>query len=117
MTPALLGSLTTVAVSPVLFVPTTVGLGGATIIPTDGTRSVAEADFVLSVTDVPVTVTVKSLPGGVAGAVYVIAVPLAVSIVPQAGEHAEPFCCRVQFTMPPVGSLFTVPLIINAAPT
>jgi hypothetical protein len=69
VTPALLGSFTRVAVRPVLFVPSTVWVAGATVIPTDGTSSVAEVDLDVSVADVPVTVTVMSLAGGLAGAV------------------------------------------------
>ena len=69
LTPWLLLSFTRVAVSWALWVPTTVGVAGATAIPIDGTSSVAEADFVLSVADAPVAVTVISLAGGVVGAV------------------------------------------------
>ena len=68
LTPALVMSFTSVAVTPVVLVTITVAVGGVTEIPTDGTSSVAEADFVGSVTEVPVTVTVILLTGGVAGA-------------------------------------------------
>lgn len=69
LTPWLFLLFTRVAVSGTLWVPTTVGVAGATAIPIDGTSRVAEADFVLSVADSPVAVTVMSLAGGVAGAV------------------------------------------------
>jgi len=47
------------------------------------------------------------LTGTVAGAVNVVAVPLAVDAglrVPHAGAQFVPFCVRVQFTPPLVGS-------------
>jgi hypothetical protein len=117
VTPAFVLSFTSVADNPVLFVPSTVTVAGATVIPTDGTSSVAEADFVASAAEVPVSVTVILLFGGVAGAAYVVLVPFAGDTVPQPGEHAAPFCSKVQLRFPPVGSLFTVPLIINVAAT
>jgi hypothetical protein len=43
--------------------------------------SVAELDFEVSAADVAVTVIVAPPPGHVAGAVYVMAVPLAVEFV------------------------------------
>ena len=69
VTPLLFLSFSRVAVNCTLWLPTTVGVAGATEIPTDGTTRVEEADFVLSVADVPVTVSVMSLAGGVVGAV------------------------------------------------
>lgn len=44
-------------------------------------------------------------------------VVLAGETVPQAGEHALPFCANVQFTFPLLESLFTVPLICTVLPT
>jgi hypothetical protein len=71
-----------------------------------GTVTVAEDDFVVSVADVAVTFTVRSLGGG-GGAVYVVATPLAVEVgetVPQgAGEQDT-----LQVTPPLVRSLLTV---------
>ena len=64
------------------------------------TVTVAEADFVGSATDAAVTVTF-GIAGTVAGAVYVVGVPLVVlvgAIVPHPGEHAAPACERVQVT-------------------
>jgi hypothetical protein len=92
LTPALVMSFTSVAVTPVFCVTSTVAVSGATAIPTDGTSSVAEADFVASVADVPVTVTVMLLAGGVAGALYVVLGDACTGeSVPQPGEHAPPF--------------------------
>ena len=69
VTPWLLVSFTSVAVSDVLWLPTTVGVAGVTEIPTEGTSNAAVPDFVASVADVPVTVTFILLAGGVTGAV------------------------------------------------
>ena len=69
VTPLLLESPATVAVNrEVLPAPTAVE-AGATDTATEGTVMVAEVDFVLSVTEVAVNVTVKLLAGGLAGAV------------------------------------------------
>ena len=68
VTPRLLLSFTSVAVRFALWVPSTVGDAGETVIATEGTSRAAEADLVASVTDVPVRVTVILLAGGVAGA-------------------------------------------------
>jgi hypothetical protein len=61
--------LLTVAVNCVLFPASTVAVGGATETLAAGTVIVAEFDFVVSVTEVAVTVTVRALAGGLAGAV------------------------------------------------
>lgn len=68
VTPFPLGSLKSVAVSGPVALASTLGAAGATVNPTEGTTTVAEADFVMSVADVPVTVTFKLLAGSVAGA-------------------------------------------------
>jgi hypothetical protein len=62
-------SFTRVAVNATLFVPTTVAAAGATVIPIEGMSRLAEADLLLSVAEVAVTITVILLVGGVAGAV------------------------------------------------
>jgi hypothetical protein len=68
-TPLLLGSFTSVADSAAVVFASTFGAGGVTVTPTEGTTTVAEADFVESVAEVPVTVIVMLLAGNVAGAV------------------------------------------------
>lgn len=67
VTPLLLGSFTSVAVTCPVVLARTLGEAGATVTPTDGTITVAEADFVLSVAELPVTVTLMLLAGRVAG--------------------------------------------------
>jgi hypothetical protein len=62
-------SFTSIAVNVTLFVPITVEAAGATVIPIEGMSRLAEADLLLSVAEVPVTITVVLLVGGVAGAV------------------------------------------------
>jgi len=62
-------SFTRVAVNATLLVPTTVVAAGATEIPIEGISRLAEADLLLSVAEVAVTITVVLLVGGVAGAV------------------------------------------------
>jgi hypothetical protein len=69
LTPWLVLSFTRVAVNATLFVPSTVAAAGATVIPIEGMSRLAEADLLLSVVEVAVTITVVSLVGGVAGAV------------------------------------------------
>jgi len=69
VTPLLVVSFTSVAVNATFCVPSTVGAAGATAIPIDGMSRVAEADLVVSVTELPVRITVALLAGGVAGAV------------------------------------------------
>ena len=61
--------LLTVAVNCVLFPASTVAVAGATEMVAAGTVIVAEFDFVVSVTEVAATVTVRALAGGLAGAV------------------------------------------------
>jgi hypothetical protein len=61
---------------------------------------VADDDFVESVTEVAVRITV-GFPGTASGPVYVVESPLAVSVgvtVPHPGEHAVPPCVRLQIT-------------------
>ena len=69
LTPLLLESPATVAVNCVVPVPGTLADVGATLTATEGTVMVVGADFVLSVTEVPVSVTAVLLAGSVAGAV------------------------------------------------
>ena len=69
VTPLPLGSLPTVAtIFGTVPVASTVAVAGVTEIVTDGTVMVTVADFVESATEVAVTVTVRSLAGGVVGA-------------------------------------------------
>src|SRR5215469_15435844 len=66
----------------------------------------AVADLLLSATEVAFRVT-DALAGNAAGAVNVVAVPLAVVAgltVPHPGEQFVPFCVSVQVTPPLVGS-------------
>ena len=65
----MLGSLATVAVNCCVVLITTLAVVGETETETAETVTVADIDFVESVTDVAVTVTVRLLAGGVAGAV------------------------------------------------
>jgi hypothetical protein len=69
VTPWLLLSFTRVAVNGTVCVPRTAGAAGATVIPTDGMSRLAEADLLISVAEVPVTIAVILVAGGVAGAV------------------------------------------------
>jgi hypothetical protein len=69
VTPLLLGSFTSVAVTCPVALASTLGVAGVTVTPTEGTITVAEADFVVSVAEVPVTVTLMLLAGNVVGAV------------------------------------------------
>ena len=84
----------TVAVNAWVWPTTTLAVVGETDIPTLGVIvTVADADFVVSATEVAVTVTV-GLAGSDVGAVYVAGAPLAVlvgEIVPHAGVQAAPF--------------------------
>ena len=68
VTPLLLGSFTSMAVSGPVALARTLGVVGVTVMPTEGTMTVADADFVVSVADVPVTVTLRLLAGSAAGA-------------------------------------------------
>lgn len=61
--------LLTVAVNCALFPARTVAVVGATETLAAGTVIVAEFDLVVSVTEVAVTLTVRALAGGLAGAV------------------------------------------------
>jgi hypothetical protein len=77
---------------------------------------VAEADFVVSVTDVAVTVTVLGL-GIVVGAVYVVAVPLAVDVGLKEPHDPPPPQLTVQVTPPFLVSLVTTAVRLVVAPT
>lgn len=69
VTPLFAKSLVTAAVNCAVDPACTVAEEGATVTTTEGTVIVAEANFVVSVADVAVRVTVRLLDGGVAGAV------------------------------------------------
>jgi hypothetical protein len=85
----------------VTFTPISADVGETEIEGGVGTTvSEADADLVMSATEVAVTVTV-AFAGTVDGGVYVVGASLAVLVgatVPHAGEHAEPPCVRVQVT-------------------
>jgi len=71
---------------------------------------VADAVFVVSAAEAAVSATVPPCDGGVAGAVYVVAVPLVVlvgEIAPHPGEQAAPPCVSVQVT-----PVFGVPVTV-----
>jgi hypothetical protein len=69
VTPLLDESPTTLAVSCVVAVPIKVAVGGVRLIATEGTVTVAAADFVASTVEVAVNVSVSSFVGSVVGAV------------------------------------------------
>ncbi len=84
--PAPDGSLFTVAENCADPATCTVAAEGVAEMVIAGTVIVAVADFVESATDVAVTVIIRSLGGGAAGAVYVVGEPVGVGpaeIVPQ----------------------------------
>ncbi len=68
VTPLLLGSKLTVAVKDCVLPACTVARDGKTKTVIAATKTLAEPDFDASVTDVAVMVTVRSLAGGLAGA-------------------------------------------------
>jgi hypothetical protein len=80
-----------------------------------GTLILAEIVFVASVTDVAVSVTFSKLAGADAGAVYVVATPLAVE-VGETDPHAWPEHDSVQVTPLFAESLTTVAVNCAAAP-
>lgn len=84
VTPLVLGSLATVAVNCAVDPASTVAPAGATETVIAGTVIVAEVAAKGLATEVAVSVSVKSLAGGVPGAVYVVVAPLSV----EAGETA-----------------------------
>lgn len=101
------GSGVAVAETCVVPLPGTVLLTSVTATTEAGIVTLAVAVLVLSVTEVAVNVTVISLAGGVAGAVYVVVKPLAVCVgetLPHGAVGQE----TVQFALLPVGSLVTV---------
>ena len=69
LTPPVLGSLATVGVICCVALTTTLAEVGETETEMAGTLMVAEADFVASATEVAVRVTIRSLAGGLDGAV------------------------------------------------
>jgi hypothetical protein len=108
LTPLLAGSLVTVAVNCcVRFTGRSRAPAGAIDTAMGGTVTVAAADAEGLETEVAVMVTVKLLAGGVVGAVYVVAAPLAVPVGKTephgVGEHDT-----VQLTPLFAGSLLTV---------
>lgn len=111
--------LLTVAANDCVCPAWTVCVPGLTDTATAGTVMVTEADFVLSLAEIAVRVTTRSLAGGVVGAVYVVAVPLAVDpgeTVPHVGEQLVPPCVNVQLTPPLAGSFETVAVTCTEEP-
>jgi|SRR5713101_3174359 len=113
VTPLFAGSLFTVAtILGTVWANCTVDAGAVTATEIARTVIVAEEDAAASATEVAVIVTCKSEGGGVDGAVYVVAAPLAVvvgEIFPQgAGEHDT-----LQLTPLLLGSLVTVATIFG----
>ena len=104
------------AASCVLLPATTVADGGVTATITDGTVKVAEEDFVVSVTEVAVTVTARLLAGGAPGAAYVILSPLGVE-VGDTVPHCVAEQLTVQFTPALAGSKLTDALNCVVPPT
>jgi hypothetical protein len=94
-----------VAASCAVLPATTVADAGATDTATNGTVNVAEEDFVVSVTEVAVTVTARLLAGGAPGAVYVTLSPLEVE-VGDTVPHGVAEQLTVQFTPALAGSKF-----------
>ena len=109
-TPLLLASFATVAVNCCVAFTLTFAVAGETETPMGGvTVTVPAASFVVSATEVAVTVTCAGV-GTADGAVYVVAAPLPVFIgliVPQPGEHGVPLCVSVQLTPLLLGSFVT----------
>lgn len=87
VTPALAGSFEAVAVKFCVVLITTVADVGETETVMAGTVIVAEPDFVASALETAVRVTVRSLSGGVAGAVYVVGFEVGLLSVPHVGEQ------------------------------
>jgi hypothetical protein len=100
VTPALVGSLETVAVKFCVVLIVTDGAEGLTDTVIAGTVIVAEPDFVGSAAEVAVIVTERLLAGGVAGAVYVTGFVVVLLNVPHVGEQAVAPCVSVQVTPP-----------------
>ena len=90
-TPVLLGSLATVAVKTCLVPAATVAPFGSTEIMIAGTTTLADADIVGVAPEVAVMVTAKSFDGGLAGALKVAEVLVALVSVPapDAGEIVQ----------------------------
>ena len=94
VTPPLLKSPTSVAVNCCFPPDGTEAVAGARVSATEGTVIVAEADFVASLTEMAVSVTIRLLAGGVGGAAYVVPLPEVGETAPH--EAAEQVI--VQFT-------------------
>jgi hypothetical protein len=119
VTPLFAESLVTVAVNCAVVPAGTVAGFGATETVIVGTETVtvtvAEADFDASATEVAMIVTVKPADGGLEGAVYVVAAPLAVA----AGEtvpHGEGEQVTIHVTPLFDESLVTTAVICVVAP-
>jgi len=107
VTPRLLGSLASVAANSRTVFTSTPASVGATVTETDDVMvRVAAADFLASATDVAVTITVDGL-GTAAGAVYVIATPLA-ELVADRVPQVAPEQPSLQVTPALLGSLVSV---------
>lgn len=106
-TPFPVGSLATVAVNCALPLTCTVAVPGATETVMAGTVMVALDELPVSLTEVAVTVTFKSLFGALAGAVYPTGAPLALAAgdtVPHGGVEQDTAQVTPLFAV----SLFTV---------
>jgi hypothetical protein len=117
VTPLFAESLVTVAVNCAVVPGDTVAELGETetVIAGTVTVMVAEADFDVSATEVAVIVTVKPADGGLVGAVYVVADPLAVA-VGETVPHGDAEQVTVQVTPLFDESLVTVAVICAVAP-
>ena len=85
----------------------TVLVAGLMLMATNGTTIVAELDFVASVTDVAVSFTARSVPGGSLGTVYVTLAPVNEE-VGNTLPHAALGQVTVQFTPAPLVSFVMV---------
>jgi hypothetical protein len=122
VTPLFAGSFVTVAVNACIAPACTLAVGGATVTAIGAgaavTVIVAEADFVVSATDVAVSVTVGGV-GTFAGAVYVIATPEPLDAADNVPHVAplQPAPESAHVTPLLAGSLVTVAVNGCAAPT
>ena len=106
----------TVAVNCAVAPTSTVAFAGLTATTTEGTVMVAEANFVVSLTDVAVSVTFKLLEGALLGAEYAAGFPLAVVVgetLPQGNVEQD----TVHVTPLFAGSLVTVAVNCAVPPT
>ena len=89
---------------------------GVMFTATEGTVIVEAADFVESLAEVAVSVTLRSFAGGVGGAAYVAGIPLRVE-VGETAPHEAAAQVRVQFTPALLGSPCTSAKNCIVAPT